>query len=233
MFLETRAIVLRVVPHRDHRAVLRAYTEGSGLRTYIVRTGRRSRQALFGPLERVVLSFEERGDRDLQMLREFRLEKPYLNMSGDMRRTAVLLFLQELLVQMVQEESSDPELYGFLDRSLDRLDRSSDLEHFPLDFLIGISRQMGFGPEPPGPEADHFDLREGVFLGSSAIQHGDSVPPPLALVLAGVLREGGTRPRLSPTERRDLLDILLRYFGLHVPGLGELRSPRVLHQVLS
>ena len=36
---------------------------------------------------------------------------------------------------------------------------------------------------------------------------------------------------MPASERRDLLDHLLLYYRMHLEGLGELRSPAVLHQV--
>ncbi|MCB9168787.1 MAG: DNA repair protein RecO C-terminal domain-containing protein [Flavobacteriales bacterium] len=232
MFQETRAIVLRTVRHRDDRTILKAYTERFGLRGYVVRTGKRSGHALLRPLERLILVVDERGERDLHLMRELRLDRPYQNMPDDMRRTSVLLFLQELLFRSLQEETADTELYAFLDRSLDLLDTTADVEHYPLHFLIAFARRSGFGPEPPVRGEDHFDLREGVFAPGPMIEHADVIPPRLAMVLARLLAQDGAAQRLAPANRRELFDVLLRYFRVHVPGLGDLRSPQVLHQVM-
>jgi len=44
---------------------------------------------------------------------------------------------------------------------------------------------------------------------------------------------GGASDMVLPGDlRRRLLDQLLLYYRFHVEGLGELRSPAVLHQVL-
>jgi hypothetical protein len=39
-------------------------------------------------------------------------------------------------------------------------------------------------------------------------------------------------PVIPASQRRELLDHLLLYFRMHLEGLGELKSPAILHQVL-
>ena len=57
MLQTTRAIVLRTIRHGDRGVVLKAFTEASGLRGYMVRTGGKgpSRMAALQPLARVEL----------------------------------------------------------------------------------------------------------------------------------------------------------------------------------
>jgi hypothetical protein len=58
---------------------------------------------------------------------------------------------------------------------------------------------------------------------------------PLSGALASLLPIGFDQMHqvtIAPALRRDLLDHLLLYFRIHMEGLGELRSPAVLHQVL-
>ena len=59
--------------------------------------------------------------------------------------------------------------------------------------------------------------------------------PPLSDHLAAMLSVGFDRMEalnIPAGQRRGLLDHLLLYFRMHIEGLGELRSPSVLHEVL-
>jgi DNA repair protein RecO (recombination protein O) len=228
----TRAIVLRTVRHGDRGLVLKAFTEQFGLRGYMVRTGGRgpSRQAALQPLNRVELVVTEHADRDLQQLREVRVERPYLNLPVDPFRGAVALFVQEVLVRVLREESADAVLFGFLQDTLEQIDQGQDLAHQPLRFLVGLMGPLGIAPEPPLEGEDHFDLREGRFV-QAANAHGHVIGPPNSLAL-GLLLEGRKGAPIPGAVRRPLLDELLLYCRMHLEGLGELRSPAVLHQVL-
>ena len=121
---------------------------------------------------------------------------------------------------------------NFLQEALESLDTAADLSHYPLLLLVELSRHMGIDPEYPEPGADHFDLREGRFV--TAVQaHGHVIGPPHSLALAELLQAGPEARdlRIPGAVRRALLDHLLLYYRMHLEGLGELRSPAVLHQV--
>ena len=240
MLQTTRAIVLRTIRHGDRGLVLKAFTESSGLRSYMVRTGGKgpSRMAALQALSRVELVVTESADRDLHQLREVRVERPYTNLPVDPLRGTVALFVQELLVRVLREESADPMLFEFLQEALESLDTAEDLSHFPLLFLVELSRHLGIDPEAPVDGADHFDLREGRFVEASRA-HGHVIGPPQSLALAELPTawRAGSRVdahalRIPGPVRRLLLDQLLLYYRMHLEGLGELRSPAVLHQVL-
>jgi DNA repair protein RecO (recombination protein O) len=222
MVTTTRALVLRTIRHADHRLILKAFTQQYGLRSYVVRVARKGgvSEAALQALTRVELVADERSDRDLLVVRDLRVERPYVRIPFDPVRAAVALFVQEVLVKLLRGEAADPRLYGFLEEAVEQLDSRADLAHFPLQFLLQLSGELGFMPEPPLPGEDRFDLKEGHFT-SGAPQHGQTLPPTLSAALASLL----------PLPL-DLLDHLLLYYRLHIDGLGELRSPAVLHQVL-
>lgn len=235
MLHTTRAIVLRTFRHGDKAMVVHAYTERSGRRAYFARiTAKGGIQAsVLSPLNRIELVEKEVAERELHGLREARSVRPYNNIPFDPRRSAVLLFLQEVLYRVLREGSADPGLFGWLQEALEHLDQDDDLALFPLVFLLGFSRQLGFYPGPPEDGLDHFDLLEGNF--TTAGKHsGHVMGPPLSDALAALLQgaSGADAQAIPPALRRPLLDQLLLYFRLHHEGLGELRSPDVLHQVL-
>jgi DNA repair protein RecO (recombination protein O) len=182
----------------------------------------------------VELVVTESADRELHHLREVRVERPYLNLSNDVMRGTVALFVQELLVRVLREESADTALFDFLQQALEALDTTPDIAHYPLVLLVELSRHMGIDPEAPVGGEDHFDLREGRFVPASQA-HGHVIGPPHSHALAALLRSDLASMgalRIPGPVRRELLDQLLLYYRMHLEGLGELRSPSVLHQVL-
>jgi len=236
MLITTKAIVLRTIRHGDRSVVLNAWTQRSGRRSYLVRTGtkRGAAMAALQPLNRLELVVDEHPERDLHMVRELRIEQPYARLHTDPLRSGVALFVQEVLYKVLRQESADADLDTFLAHALEVMDTAPDLRHYPLVFLLRLTGHLGFFPEAPGPGEDRFDLREGHFIGGAA-QHGHTMGPPLSLALASLLDidlgrlEEAALPR---TQRRELLDLLLLYFRMHLEGAGEMRSPAVLHQVL-
>ncbi|MFT3884436.1 MAG: DNA repair protein RecO C-terminal domain-containing protein [Flavobacteriales bacterium] len=236
MLHTTRAVVLRTVRHGDRTTVLKAYTEAFGLRSYAVRAGGKGgvREALLQPLGRLELVVNEVPERDLQQVREVRAERPYLRLGEDPLRAAFALFVQEVLYRTLREEAADPATFAFVQQALEALDHWPELADLPNRFLVHLARHLGFFPEPPEEGEDRFDLREGQFFRGMP-PHEFCLDPALAAELAWLmdrpLHHGAPVPHTAP-HRRAMLDGLLLYYRLHLPGFGELRSPEVLRAVL-
>ncbi|MDQ3101277.1 MAG: DNA repair protein RecO [Bacteroidota bacterium] len=237
MLHTTRAIVLRTIRHGDSSVILKAFTQRSGLRSFVVRTGAKKgiRMAMLEPLNRLEMVVTENAERDLNNVREIRVLRPYTRIPYDPIRGTVALFIQEVLYKVLREESADDDLYLFVEEALEVMDQQEDIRHFPIQFLLQLSGHLGFLPEPPAQSEDRFDLKEGYFMTGDA-PHGHTMGPPLSFALARLLTVDRFSPPPIPLpleQRRQLLDHLLLYYRLHIEGLGELRSPAVLHQVLS
>lgn len=236
MLHTSRAFVLKTVRHGDSTVVLKAYTEALGLRSFLVRVGKKGgvAPAALQPLNRIELVAQEAPERDLLTVRELRVDRPYTAVPFDPVKGALALFVQEVLYRTVRGESADAELFAFIDEVTSVMDTAPEVRNFPLVFLVRFSEQLGFLPSPPAPGEDHFDPVEGEFVPGYE-RHGRTMGPPLSGVYASLLDlplAQLDRLRIPASQRRELLDQQLLYFRLHVEGMGELRSPRVLHEVL-
>lgn len=236
MLHTTKGIVLKIIRHGDRTVVLKAYTEQFGVRSYMVRAGGKGgiHTALLQPLNRLELVVNEQPERDIHTVREVRMEQPYTHLSTDPIRATLALFIQEVLYKVLHGEAADEEMFRFVQGALEAMDTAADIRNFPLVFLLRLSAEMGFYPSAPEHGEDRFDLREGEFIHGTA-PHGHTLGPPLtgylvALMSTDLYNTDG--PSIPATYRRELLDHLLLYCSMHIEGLGTLRSPAVLQQVL-
>ena len=236
MLHTTRAFVLKTIRHGDSTVVLKAYTETLGLRSFLVRVGKKGgvSQAALQPLNRIEIVAQEAPERDLLTVREVRVERPYTLVPFDPVRGTLALFVQEVLYRTVRGEAPDSDLFAFLDEVTTVMDTAPEVRNFPLVFLIRFSEQLGLLPSLPAPGEDHFDPVEGEFVASNE-RHGRTLGPPLSGIYASLLAlplSELNEVHIPASQRRELLDQQLLYLRLHMEGMGELRSPRVLHQVL-
>ncbi|MBK9175328.1 MAG: recombination protein O N-terminal domain-containing protein [Flavobacteriales bacterium] len=237
MLVTTQAIGIRTIAHSDHRVVLRAWTRHAGMRSYMVRTSRRNgiTPAALLPLNRLELVADEHEGRDLHVVRELRVVRPFVAIPFEPVRGAVALFVQEVLHRVLRTEGEDLALDGFLHEAIESIDTAADLRCFPLVFLLQLSGHLGFFPGPPSSGTDHFDLQEGSFT-SPGIKHDHTVAPPLSTALMRLLDVDLAHLHeadLATELRRSLLDHLLLYYRLHLDGLEPWRSPAVLQAALN
>lgn len=238
MLHTTRAVVLRTVKYTDKSTVLKACTEMFGTRSYLVRTGQKggSKNAALQPLSRVEMVVSESHERDMHSVRELRVERPYMQLSSDPMRGMLALFAQEVLYRTLREETGDLALFFFVQEALEAMDTGEDVPSFPLKLLVQLMQHLGISPGSPLPTELRFDMREGCFFAGMP-PHELCMAPPQSALFAALLNADWNDTVASKREpasvRRALLDDLLIYYRLHVEGFGELRSPAVLHALLT
>src|SRR5690606_21199191 len=79
-------------------------------------------------------------------IREVKCLHPYHSLATDVRKSAIAMFVCEILNKTVREESSPGPLFEFIFSSLRVLESlEKNYENFHLLFLIKLSRYLGFG----------------------------------------------------------------------------------------
>lgn len=241
MIQATRGIVFHTTRYSETSAIVKIFTEESGLLSFLVKGlySRRSkiRSAMFGHLSMLDLIIETREHKTLHYIREINVSQPTIDFQDSMSRSAVVLFLNELLYKSVKEEESNRPLFGFIVTSLQFLaNRSVPAQAFHLLFLLKLTRHLGFSPRIAKTDAgSYFDMEEGLFLDSEPLhRYYISGPPAQALEQLQMMEYSDLIAfSIERKVRDELLDRLLDYYRLHLPEMGELRSVKVLQELLA
>ena len=104
--------------------------------------------------------------------------------------------------------------------------------------FLGLYPNLDMGDEQAGWEEDQlsslvFDLREGCFS-TVAPLHRDFLLPNEARLIRLMMRMDYPTMhlyRLSRHDRQRIVEILLRYYRLHIPQFPELKSLQVLQEL--
>jgi DNA repair protein RecO (recombination protein O) len=163
---------------------------------------------------------------------------PYQHIPQDVAKSTVLLFLTEILYKSLREEHPDKALFNWLFDALVWFDLTDKkITHFHLLLLIQLSRFLGFYPRKTTPSRQsYFDLQGGEFKGGAAPQHPDYLSGILVEKLEDLLNctfESIETLEIRKKERMALLNALVSYYRLHIPGFGEVKSLGILKTVLS
>lgn len=220
MLQKTRGIVFRFTKYGETSIIVNIFTEMFGLQSYIV-NGVRSKSAknkiaLYQPLTLLDLVVYHKENASIMRIKEVKCLHPYQTLQQNVKKSAIAMFLNEMLNKAVKDQSHAEEIGGFLIQSFKALDLIAEAENFHLIFLIKLSRYLGFGPQTDEEVLDGWQVNERE---EEIIRQ---------LISSGY----DASIKMSYAERKNVLDLLVRFFRNHIENLGEIRSIDVLKEVL-
>ncbi|HEY0742845.1 MAG TPA: DNA repair protein RecO [Chryseosolibacter sp.] len=222
MIHKTRGIVFRFTRYGETSIIVSIFTEAFGIQSYII-NGVRSKSsknkiALYQPLTLLNLVVYHREHANLERIKELHCFYPYQSLTVDIKKSTIAMFITELLNKTVKEESAAGSLFEFLVDaliSIDKLGKNEENAH--LIFMIKLSRYLGFGPQF-----------------SNEVLGGRVADEKTELILQQLLTADFDNALLITNEqRRNLLDLLLKFYAEHLENFGELKSVQVLRDVLT
>jgi len=240
MLHQTKGIALHATKFSETSYIVKIYTELFGLQSYLVKGVRKQnakiKSGLFQPLTLLDLVVYHKEKSSLQTLKEAGYSYTYQTIPFDIRKSSIALFINELMYKTIHEEDPHPELFSFLYQTCVYLDNIVDnFTLFHLVFSLQLTRYLGCMPRLNYSEKDLFlNLREGNFQ-ANAPDHPDFLNPSMSNLFFQLLKtpEGACASIHVPAKTRDtLLEMILIYYRLHVPGFREVQSHNILHIVL-
>lgn len=228
MLIKTRGVVLKFIKYRDTSIIVNIYTESQGLQSYIVNgvrsaRSKRNKIAFYQPLTLLELVVYYRDGRSLNRLSETRCSHPFYSISINPKKSAIALFMVEILSKTLKEQTQSQELFDFIWRSILQFDDEVySPENFHLIFLVKLSRYLGFMPR------NSYELFEELkteldynWVNSTEANRMNQ------LLSCDYL----TAPLLNNKQRMESLNILLSLYRVHVEQFGIAKSVKILNQV--
>jgi DNA repair protein RecO (recombination protein O) len=252
MLHSTRGIVFHTIKYAESSVIVKIYTGTFGLQSYLFRGIRKPKSkikpGLFQALTLLDLVVYHKEKHTLQSVKEVRHAYPYQTIPFDIRKSSVVLFMNELVYKAIREEEANPALFEFLWTSCVQLDETSEpVSSFHLFFALHLCHHLGIFPQTNhSTQFPIFNLREGLFQ-SSIPEHPHYLDQANSARFNALLEACKVQPvkngemakwrngekTLSPELRDQMLEIILLYYQLHLPGFRELQSHHILHTVLS
>jgi|SRR5688572_3468712 DNA repair protein RecO (recombination protein O) len=221
MLHKTRGVVFRFTKYGETSIIVTLFTELFGLQSYIV-NGVRSKSgknkiALFQPLTLLDLVVYHRANANINRIKEVKCLYPYQSIPTDIKKSALAIFLIEVINRTVKEESHAQELCDFFIRSFITLDQMEErTENFHITFLFKLSRLLGFG-------AHHVNEVLGARVTSLENEKA------IALLLQSEYMDFVS---IQNHQRREIIDLVMKFYADHMENLGEMKSIQVLREIL-
>jgi DNA repair protein RecO (recombination protein O) len=156
------------------------------------------------------------------------------NITGDISRSSIALFISEILYKVIREEDVNKMLYSFIESSVTTLDSMTEgISNFHLWFLVAFTAYAGIGPTATTLKNCYFDMISGQFT-ELLPMHPDYLEPYSATVLNRLLSMTAAelgRLHLAGAERSEMLEKMIKYYSLHLPGIRQIRSLQIMKEI--
>ena len=238
MIIKTRGIILRTVKYSETSIIADIYTEGVGLRSYIISGVRTQRSRVAMGLLQVmslvdIVAYDAPGK--LNRIKEIHAAHIYTALPFDVRRSSIGLFMAEVTRRTIRESEENEALFAFLFDIFQYLDETAErFTNLHLSFLLELSGHLGFRPhEDEYKDGDVFDLKNGIFT-NKTIGHSYFLNENLTNILRGLLETSWTQSHLikiNPEERRQLIGELLKFYQFHLDNFPDINSFKIFQEI--
>jgi len=221
MLHKTHGVVFRFTNYSESSIIVTIFTEVFGLQTYMVNgvrgKSRKSNIALYQPMTLLDLVVYHRENASILRIKEIKCLHPYQSITSDFRKSTIVLFLNEVINKTVKDQSHAQDLCEFLIQSFTYFDlQQTNVENFHLIFLVRLSQHLGFRP------SELAELLEGNFVLEDE-----------EVVLSKLLTSNYSDPiQMTNLQRRNILDLLIRFYATHSENFGELKSLSVVRELI-
>ena len=221
MLHKTRGIVFHAIQYGETSLIVTIFTEVLGLQKYMVNGARsksaKSKVALYQPLTLLNLVVYHRENAAIQRIKEAECSYAYRHILTDPVKGCLALFIQEILNKTIRDQSHPELLFEFIYSSLIALDDATDhVEDFHLIFLVRLSHFLGFGPQSASDMETTWPAQSGEDIKLQALLKANY----------------HTSLSIKSAERKALLEALIRFYATHADAFGEIKSVKVLREVL-
>ena len=234
---ESRIIVLHLTKYGDRSLVVQALDAERGRTGFFLRGAGKGRGGLnhfhrLGILD--VTAASHKGD--LEYIKEYENHHRLDAIRTDPYKSAIALFIGELLYRSLLDGAMDPAMFEFLEGQILSLNNEpGSVANFHICFLVDFCRALGLQPK------DNYSPSTPLFIPYSAeFTTPDSLAETFSgeesLLLHHILslpREEAMRINLNRDQRGAFAQKMVGYLSYHLSQNLNIRSLKVLHDLFS
>lgn len=237
MLHTTQGIVLHNIKYADKRIISKIYTKDFGLISANIHIGNtpksKIKSGIIQPLTQIEFVLSLKENKDIQQISEIKCLFVYTDLQANFNKLCIAQFLNELLYKCIKEQSSNVDLFHLICHVYQWLDKAeSNYSDTHIYFLMELTKHLGFYPiNNYSKELSYFDTIEGTF-GSST----KSFPLGFDNWQSGLFSDLFSysitnQKKITRTERLALLDCIIQYYKMQLPGLTDIKSYKVLQEM--
>ncbi len=239
MLVKTKGIVLKQTRYTDSSIIINFYTENYGKQSFIYsRTKSKKGKNRFNIVQSLFLldiEFYYKPKADIYRIKELSQSVPLNDIPYNIKKSSIALFLSEFLYRVLYERIADSETFKYLYYSIQLLDKqNTTIANFHLVFLIQFSKYLGIFPNNNFSETNiFFDLIDAEFK-SQIPNHKDFLDIYESKLLNSIINcslNNFYKLNISKDLRNNIIDKILQFHYIHLDGMKEINSFRILKDI--
>lgn len=237
MLVNTKAIVLSTLKYGEADLIAHCFTQTDGRKSYLLKRILKSKKGAlkasqFLPLTQLELVANHKNKGTLEYIKEAKILQPYQSLHTNVVKSSLVLFLSEILKDAIQEEEENTRLFQFLTTSFNWLDTSDSYANFHILFLLKLTKFLGFYPDNSEGNATYFNLQEGCFQNQYENQYCEEGAHIQSFQeFFGINFDALSQIKTKKSVRLELLNLLIRYYQLHLHGFRKPKSLPIFNQL--
>lgn len=237
MVTSTSAIVLSKIRYKDNDIIAKLYTKEYGAISFIVKGRQNSKKnkikfVYFQELTILEIQFNYNSKRDLQYIKDIEIKHNYMSSHSDLVKASVIIFLSEVLSNIITHQKRETQLYNYIEQSLIWYDTNKFNPYFHMIFLLELTRYLGFYPDTLNNNFKYFNPEEGAYEKLKTSKHsitGDSLN--LLNQILGIKFDSNPLPTLNSDDKMEVLNIILVYYKLHNNNFKPIKSLEIVKNI--
>jgi DNA repair protein RecO (recombination protein O) len=239
MLYTTQGIVLHNIKYADKKIISKIYTKDFGLISANVNVGSgpksKIKSGVIQPLTQIEFVLSLKENKDIQQLSEVKCLFVYTDLQSNFSKLCIAQFLNEVLYKTLKEQTSNDDLFDLICHTYQWLDKADEgYLDTHIYFLFELTKHLGFYPaNNRDKHLAYFNTLEGKF--QSTIQ---SFPLGFDFwqseLFANLFSYSlSNQKKITRSERLALLDCLLHYYKMQIPGLMDMKSYQVMQEMVN
>jgi DNA repair protein RecO (recombination protein O) len=241
MLLSQKGIVFKTTKYKESSVIAQIYSDQIGLSSYLMNGVRnfksKTSPALFQPGSVIDFEVYFKEGNSMHRIKEIKNGLTFGVYPNELQRGALRLFMAEVSSRTILESEKNPGLFSFLLSYFSYLENPSlRLGSYAVQFLAKLAAYLGISPDfTRGVNRGYLDLREGAILEHPAA-HTDYLSIELTELwkkcfLASPFEKGDLC--IAREEREILLEKILDYYRIHIPGMLPIRSHLIFRKIFN
>ncbi|MGB0165866.1 MAG: DNA repair protein RecO [Luteibaculum sp.] len=213
---KSKAFILRCQAQGDSSLIFHAICEDESLRSFILKGGQKRKKGSVGilksPLAKVELVYYPSKSGGIHMLKSFNALRVDDWMDSDIVKLNIRMFIAEIVWKYAVVQPSDSEAFELVNNISKEISNSAEPGLIPLEFVLMLCKALGLSPSVEEKDNLPHSLHPGLELFQRWIKTSTQ--------------------QIIESERIPVLDFLLGYLAFHHANFTQIKSLKIIREVL-